>query len=424
MIQPKELYRQLAALLAKIDEGSTKDNFLISVLTKLQNSFTRELHICNGRLYVEELDRFILVEPNNGQDQEGSVGTITSDADTITLDSEAVHRITENGSYIFDDISLRVNSQMSVQGEYAIAAAFTVRNPAKRWIFVFALESGWIREEIEFCLNAVRSLLNFRLVSDAMTNDLQQAALIQQSLLPRTPPKVTGYETAGRSQPAEIVGGDFFDFSVFDKDVFCVAVGDASGHGLPAALLVRDVVTGLRMGVEKEMRMADAMEKLNHVIHRSTMSAGFVSLFYGEIESNGNIFYVNAGHPPPLLVHGSKVHQLQATGMILGAVPEISLQRAFAHLEPGGVLVMYSDGLLERLNSEDEEFGLPRLIKLIAQNQKKSAQNIVDVIYQTAFDFGSQTKWQDDFTVVVVKKIRRHRNGGGQNGRLSLKHTS
>src|SRR5690242_7302595 len=81
-----------------------------------------------------------------------------------------------------------------------------------------------------------------------------------------------------------------FDFSIFDEKVFSVAVGDASGHGLPAALLVRDVVTGLRMGVEKEMKMAEAMRKLNGVIHRSTLSANFVSLFFAQIESTGNVF--------------------------------------------------------------------------------------------------------------------------------------
>lgn len=408
MIQPKDLYRELAALLANIDEGSTKDDFLFSVLTKLENSFARDLHISNGRLYVEDLDRFLLVEPPGWQEPADPDGV-------IALDTEAVQHIIRNGSYIFDNPSDGINSQIAEPGEYAIAAAFMVRNPKNRWIIVFTLKSGWVREEVEFCLNAVRAQLNFRLQSDAMKNDVQQAAVIQQSLLPSSPPQIAGYETAGRSCPAEIVGGDFFDFSVFSDDVFSVAVGDASGHGLPAALLVRDVVTGLRMGVEKEMKMAEAMQKLNRVIHRSTLSARFISLFYGEIESNCNIFYVNAGHPPPLLVHGTQVTQLKATGLILGAVSEISLRRAFTCFEPDAVLVMYSDGLLERLNNDDEEFGLPRLTKLIVQHQQKSAQEIVDVIHQTVFDFGSQAKWQDDVTAVVVKKVGFN---GGRNERI------
>jgi sigma-B regulation protein RsbU (phosphoserine phosphatase) len=399
VIQPKDLYRKLAALLSNIEEVGSKDRFLFSVLAKLENSFTDGLHITNGRLYAENGEQFLLMQAN-GRKEPAATEAMTA------LDAESVQQVLKNGSYIYNDPELRINKQISLRREYAIPAAFTVQDRARRWIFVFELSSGWVREEVEFCLNAVRSQLNFRLHSDAMTNDVQQAAVIQQSLLPNSPPYIAGYETAGRSQPADIVGGDFFDFSVFGDDVFSVAVGDASGHGLPAALLVRDVVTGLRMGVEKEMKMAEAMQKLNRVIHRSTLSARFISLFYGEIERNGNIVYVNAGHPPPLLVHGTQVTHLKATGLILGAMSEISLQRAFTHFEPGAVLVLYSDGLLERLNSDDAEFGLNRLQELIILHQEKSAPEILEVIYQTVFAFGNQTKWQDDVTAVVVKKSK------------------
>lgn len=397
MIQPKDLYRKLAALLANIEEGKSKDRFLFSVLAKLENSFAKDLHLTNGRLYAEERDRFL---PVSAPDRQASAPAQSMTA----LDAEAAQLVIRNGCYIYNDPALSINRQISLQREYTVPAAFIVQNPSRRWIFVFALRSGWVREEVEFCLNAVRAQLNFRLFSDAMKNDVRQAEVIQQSLLPSSPPHIGGYETAGRSLPAEVVGGDFFDFTIFNEEVFSTAVGDASGHGLAAALLVRDVVTGLRMGVEKEMKMAEAMQKLNRVIHRSTLSTRFVSLFYGEIESNGNIFYVNAGHPPPLLVHGAQVKQLLATGTILGALPEITLHRASARFEAGAVLVMYSDGLLEHRNELDEEFGLSRLEELLVQHQTKSAQNILETIYQTVFAFGKQAKWKDDVTVVVVKK--------------------
>ncbi len=397
VIQPKDLYRKLAALLANIDEGRSKNRFLFSVLVKLESSFAKDLHLTNGRLYREDRGQFLpVIAPNRAEAAHPQA--------VMALDVEAAQLVIRNGSYIYNDPSLSINRQLSLEREYTVPAAFIVQNPSRRWIFVFTLKSGWVREEVEFCLNAVRAQLNFRLFSDAMKNEVRQAEVIQQSLLPSNPPYIAGYETAGRSQPAEVVGGDFFDFTIFNEEVFCTAVGDASGHGLAAALLVRDVVTGLRMGVEKEMKMAEAMQKLNRVIHRSTLSTRFVSLFYGEIESNGSIFYVNAGHPPPRLVHGSLVKQLLATGTILGALPEISLHRASARFEGGGVLVMYSDGLLERRNDADEEFGLSRLEEVVVQNQKQGAQNILEMIYQAVFAFGNQTKWNDDVTVVVVKK--------------------
>jgi phosphoserine phosphatase RsbU/P len=155
--------------------------------------------------------------------------------------------------------------------------------------------------------------------------------------------------------------------------------------------------------VEKEMKMAEAMRKLNRVIHRSTLSANFVSLFFAEIESTGNVFYVNAGHPPPILVHGSAVKRLESTGMILGAVSDVEFNRASASFEPGAVLVMYSDGVLERQNG-NEEFGLTRLQELVIRHQQESVSAILKVIYQTIFAFGDQSRWQDDVTVVVIKK--------------------
>jgi serine phosphatase RsbU (regulator of sigma subunit) len=395
MIQPKELYRKLAMLLAEIDEGRDKEDYLLSVLARLENSFTRDLHLTKGRLYAEEQEEFL---PIDGREP------VHLDEDRRALDSEAAQLVLKNGIYIYNDPSLTINKQVSLQGKNTTPAAFVVKNPKRQWIFTFALEFGWVLEEVEFCLNAIRAQLNFQLHIDAMKSDVQQALVIQQSLLPNSPPFIAGYETSARSQPAEVVGGDFFDFSIFDEKVFSVAIGDASGHGLPAALLVRDVVTGLRMGVEKEMKMAEAMRKLNRVIHRSTLSANFISLFFAEIESTGNVFYVNAGHPPPILVHGPAVKRLEPTGMILGAVSDIEFSRASASFEPGAVLVMYSDGVVDRQNG-NEEFGLARLEEVVIRHQQESASAILNAIFQTILAFGDQSRWQDDVTVVVIKKV-------------------
>ncbi len=290
MIHLKDFYRKLGALLENIDEGWTKEDFLFSVISKLKSSFGQDLHIGNGRLYVEEFDQYLLVrhsERNETADQGG----------LTALYLDIVRLVIGHRSYIFDDQSLGINSKSDQTRDYTIPAVFLVHNPDKRWKFVFTLEREWIREEIEFCLNAVRPLLNYRLHATAMKNNMQQATLVRQSLLPSSLPQIGGYEIAAQSYPAEVVGGDFYDFKVFDNQVFSVAVGDASGHGVPAAIMVRDIVTGLHMGVEKEMKMAESLQKLNNVLHRSrALSSSFVSLFYGEIECNGNIFYVNASH--------------------------------------------------------------------------------------------------------------------------------
>lgn len=399
MIEPKIFYRKLDALLRKIGKEKTGRKFLFSILAELEALFGSDLHLANGKLYQESQNEFVLLAPPG---QQRSKQALTK----LPAASEAIQRVLQFGSYIYDDPALAAAFGIVGNGEYAIPAAFTVmRNPEERWLFVFELHGGWVREEVEFCMNAVRAALNYRLFSDAVRSDLQQAAHIQQSLLPATAPKMRGFEMAARSQPAEMVGGDLFDFILFDGEMFGVAVGDASGHGLPAALLVRDVVTGLRMGLEEHMKIVATLKKLNRVIHRSTLSSRFVSLFYAEIERNGNVIYANAGHPAPLLVHGTKILEFKTGGMILGALPEITLHRGYAYFEPGAALLMFSDGIFERQDREGNQFGLARLKELAIRLQEKSAQEILDAIFSAVFEFGGGEKWEDDATLVVVKRL-------------------
>jgi len=389
----------LDLLLAKIGKEKTGSNFLFTILREWENAFAQDLHFGNGRLYAEAGDYFELVAPG---ERPGPLRVATQ----IPVASEALQLLLKHGSYIFDDPALSIDLGVESNGGYAIPAGFAVqRGPEERWIILFELLDGWVREEIELCMNAVRRVVNHRLYADAVKSDLQQAAHIQRSLLPATAPQINGFEIAGRSQPAELVGGDLFDYFLFSADMFGVSIGDASGHGLPAALLVRDVVTGMRMGLEEEMKMVHTLKKLNRVIQRSTYSTHFISLFYAEIESNGNIIYVNAGHPPPLMIHKDEVAELKSTGMILGALPEIPLYRSYAHFAAGAVLVLFSDGILERKNSEREEFGVERLIALVKAQQQGSAKEILDAIFNTVFEFGDAAKWSDDATVVVVKRL-------------------
>src|SRR5437899_220434 len=134
-----------------------------------------------------------------------------------------------------------------------------------------------------------------------------QARAIQLSLLPHGRPSFGECDIAAVSVPAQSVGGDLYDFIHVDRDTLGVAVADSSGHGLPAALQARDVATGLRMGVERDLKLQRVVERLNRVIHQSGLTSRFISMFFGELERNGNLSYINAGHPPPLLLDASGV---------------------------------------------------------------------------------------------------------------------
>ena len=397
MLEPKTFYRKLDSLLSKIGQEKSGKNFLFTIVREIENTFGSDLNIGNGRIYEEQEAGYVLISPV----AHGSANLLS----ILPFDSEAIQVLLKTKTYIFDNASFTIDSSISVRGEYRIPAAITVKSPENRWIFVFELKSGWIREEIELCLNAVRTVLNYRLTSESVNSGMEQAVHIQQSLLPASPPDFQGFEIAGRSVPAELVGGDLFDYFNFDNEVLGICIGDASGHGLPAALLVRDVVTGLRMGLEKHMKMVYTFEKLNKVIYRSVYSTSFVSLFYGEIEKNGNILFVNAGHPHPILFNDGKIEELESTGLLFGALPEIKIQRGHAFMKPGSVLVLYTDGIIERQNNSEEEFGESGLRETIQNNIDKKADEIISAVFEAANSFGKNKKWEDDATIVIIKKL-------------------
>jgi hypothetical protein len=398
MIEPKIFYRKLDFLLNKIGTGQTEHNFLISIANEIEATFGDDLQIHNGRIYLEDDDEYILIHSPQNKSSAPVVKSFQTQA-------EAIQKILRFGTYIFDDPQFSLDKNISNQHEYAIPAAFTVRSPEYRWIFVLELKSGWVREEIEFCLNAVRTALNYRLVSESMINEKNQARSIQQSLLPAFAPNFEGYQIAAKSSAADIVGGDLYDFYPYTEDRLGICIGDASGHGLPAALLTRDVITGLRMGMGPGEDIISVCKKLNRVIFASVLSSHFISLFYAEIDPGGQISYVNAGHPAPILYQNGTIQNLDPTGIILGAVRDMEIDRATIKIDNGGVLVLFTDAFFERHNNLGEMYGLERLQNLIGDYHDKNSAEILDIIFETVFDFGKPSKWDDDATILVIKKI-------------------
>jgi sigma-B regulation protein RsbU (phosphoserine phosphatase) len=183
-----------------------------------------------------------------------------------------------------------------------------------------------------------------------------------------------------------------------------LAIGDASGHGLPAALLVRDVVTGLRMGIERELKVAPVLTKLNRVIHRSRLSSRFVSVFYGELEAGGNLIYVNAGHQPPLLFSHGHVLELSTGGTVIGPLAEVKFQRGVVRLHPDDVLVAMTDGIFDRRSRAGEFFGEAHLRRVV-EDWKGTAAELLDQIFTAAFAFGEGRPWEDDATAVIIRRL-------------------
>jgi len=268
----------------------------------------------------------------------------------------------------------------------------------------FAFAPASARDASELFLATVRSILALQLGEHRLGAALREAAEIQAGLLPERLPEFPGFELAALSRPAEEVGGDWYDFLPLGEGLLGLAIGDASGHGLPAALMARDVVVGLRMGIEREFTAEHALVKLNRVLHRSTLSSRFTSLVYGELEDNGSFFYYNAGHDAPLLVQGGTCASLRTGGTVLGPLSEARFRRNFAHLDHGALLVLHTDGLLERRARSGELFGLERLKALLVEHADAPLEGLAQRVLGELDTFGEGVHERDDETLVLVRR--------------------
>ena len=387
--QPKAFYRKLDSLLIRISGGANTKDVLSLVLDELVRSFGIDLGIESGCIYKSRFGMFHLVE--------GPVGKSTSSwPDSIFRGDPVFALLLQHKSYIFSD---------TVDPPWGTDSVAVMVGEEDEYMMVFRLNLEWERETLQFSLNTIRSTLNYSRSTSRFSADIQEAYEIQKSLLPRSDPHFEGYDISGRFVPAERVGGDLYDFNILEEEILSFAIGDASGHGLPAALLARDVVTGLRMGIEKEMKISGVIRRLNSVIHQSRLSTRFISLVYGELEQNGTLVYINAGHPPPLHFKKDSVRLLNVGGTILGPLEETVFKRGFAFLDPGDILVMFSDGIFEVTSSDGDMFGTERLIELVLENRLEPAELIIDRIFEKIIDFGSGDRLLDDATLLIIRRI-------------------
>jgi sigma-B regulation protein RsbU (phosphoserine phosphatase) len=398
----KRLYRRLDTLFGELHPRRQQGRHLEAFLDKGFDLLQEDLRLLAGLLYVERRDGFSLVS---------AVGRVDG-APPETLDPKGaplVHLI-ENRVYIFGDPDAEAAPHQLGLFPRAAAAGLVVGRRPQRACILFLLDEGWEMEELDFALNTVRAALDARLSDARVRGSVREAAEIQRSLLLDEPPDFPGFDMACRSVATEEVGGDFYDFHVLGEDILGLAIGDASGHGLPAALVVRDVVTGLRMGIEKDLKIAHVFAKLNRVIHRSRLSSRFVSVFYAELEADGNLVYVNAGHPPPILFfryprpRQPADQELSVGGTVVGPLPEVRFRRGFARLRPGEVLVSVTDGILERPDDSGEFFGTQRLRAVVREAGEAGAREILDRLFAAATEHGGHRPWDDDATALVVRR--------------------
>jgi sigma-B regulation protein RsbU (phosphoserine phosphatase) len=240
----------------------------------------------------------------------------------------------------------------------------------------------------------------------SMKEQVKLAYQIQKDLLPESQPDVAGYDIAARSIPAQMVGGDYFDFIDVAGTGMAICLGDVSGKGLPASLLMANLQATLRGQTFLNAPVHESVGRSNTLMFQSTDPEKFATLFYGVLDYESHkLAYCNAGHEIPFLLTGNGTPtRLEMGGMALGVMDEFPYQFDAVQLNKGDLLVIYSDGISDATNEFDHPFGEERLISMVREHKDDPAVAIIDRIIEAVQKHEGDTEQLDDLTLVVLKR--------------------
>jgi PAS domain S-box-containing protein len=237
--------------------------------------------------------------------------------------------------------------------------------------------------------------------------ELRVARLIQQTLLPKSLPGLPGYDMAAYYQPAREVGGDFYDFLELEDGRLGLVVGDVSGKGVPAAIVMAITRTMLhaayRLGSPTP---GEILEQVNNILHPDIPPKMFVTCLVALLDSRiGRLQYANAGHDLPYVRHADGVSELRATGMPLGLMPNMSYEQKEIALKPGESILLYSDGLVEAHDQQREMFGFPRMQEFVGAHP--GGASLIDFLLAELEHFtGEEWEQEDDIVLLTLQRLR------------------
>jgi len=241
---------------------------------------------------------------------------------------------------------------------------------------------------------------------DQLLHDVGLAAQVQRMFLPNHRPSIAGLEIAGIMQPARGVSGDYYDYIPIDKYTIQLVVADVSGKGVPAALLMSATAAAVQLEAREQRDMLEVVERLNSGIHSVSDGSHYVTLLLAEIDARSqSLRYVNCGHNPALLFRATTRDfvPMSSSCSPVGMFDRVTCEVNQIGLAAGDILVLYTDGLTEAENPQEEEFGMERLSDLIRANSMLSADALMKHILEHVADFCRGVGFKDDVTILVVK---------------------
>lgn len=241
-------------------------------------------------------------------------------------------------------------------------------------------------------------------------HEFQVARDMQAQMLPEKPPEVTGLKIAARSIPTKEVGGDFYDFLALHDDRIGIVVGDVSGHGVSAAMVMTAAMGAVRFAAEGKRRTNEVLNMVNLRLNKDIQSHMFVALFYGIYEpSTRKLFYTNAGQTVPYVVRNGSIHFLpqaeESDRFPLGIVPSTIYEQLTFELHPGDKLVFYTDGIVDAMNGTSESYGFDRFAQSIQDSSDLQPPEMIDRLVLGMQKYSGDTNVHDDVTLVIVELL-------------------
>ena len=242
---------------------------------------------------------------------------------------------------------------------------------------------------------------------EKIERELELAAAIQREILPRSLPEVAGVELAAANLPTRQVGGDYYDLFPLSRGRLGFLVADVSGKGIPAALLVNTVHAAVHLQIDEAKTVADLVLRIDRHLQRFSATRKFLTLFFGLLEpDSGLLRYVSAGHNPALLLRaGGRIERVESTGVPIGMFPSATWREETVTLDHGELVAVYTDGLTEAGNEQDEEFGIERLSRRIASSGPGPVRELCDAVLADVADFASGMPQYDDQTLLIVRRV-------------------
>ncbi|MBA4250274.1 MAG: serine/threonine protein phosphatase [Chlorobiaceae bacterium] len=405
----KNLHQTIENITSKLFES--EEEMLTSVIDELIH--LKEVSINGGRIWKlnRELMSYELVYQTGKIDKikKNFLITIKDYPLFSNLINERTILSTETDPYLRDKGILKYT---------ASGVGDKIKLHGKRYYeFVLAFNSPKIDMDLKYSINIISAVLTSKLKQSRTTNTknnllatLDSARQLQKSILPEHEFNFHDYDLYGLTVPAEIVGGDFFDYLEIgdDNDRIGIALGDAASKGVAAAAEAMYISGALRMAMTFEIKIALLVKRLNQLVNRIFSDDKFCSLFYGELslDSKGLFIYANAGHNPPMFIkkNSDEIFLLNPTGPVLGPAPKEIYSVENINFEDEDVLLIFSDGVVESVDSKFELFGEERVQNILRESKHLTPKEIALSLMEAVQKFSANGLYSDDKTIVVIKK--------------------